>query len=106
MVDQNREGIFPRFLGSNFVKKKFFQKARHLPWVVVIYTPKEAHTGFRDGVTNAANFLFFLFLARRAGSARRALAVGPVPGVRPRGWNRPSKSEQVNQCSHEWPRRR
>jgi len=33
--------IFPRFWGSNFVKKKFFQKVRHL---VVIYTPKEAHS--------------------------------------------------------------
>ena len=33
--------IFPQFLGSNIniVKKRFFQKVRHL---VVIYTPKEA----------------------------------------------------------------
>ena len=35
--------IFPQFLGSNIniVKKRFFQKVRHL---VVIYTPKEAHS--------------------------------------------------------------
>ena len=33
--------IFPRFLGSNTVKNKFFQKVRHL---VTIYTPKEAHS--------------------------------------------------------------
>ena len=31
---------FP-FWGSNIVKKRFFQKVRHL---VVIYTPKEAHS--------------------------------------------------------------
>jgi len=32
---------FPGFLGSNFVKKKFFQKVQSL---ILIYTPKEAHS--------------------------------------------------------------
>jgi len=30
-----------RFLGSNFVKKKFFHKVQSL---ILIYTPKEAHS--------------------------------------------------------------
>ena len=40
-LDQNREWRFSRVLGSNFVKKKFFQKVQSL---ILIYTPKEAHS--------------------------------------------------------------
>jgi len=62
--------IFPRFLGSNTVKNKFFQKVRHL---VTIYTPKEAHS--RIFVTGGSFFARQMLAKKKLVSARRACRI-------------------------------